>query len=84
MGWKSTMDITREDCLREIKARLDSATDAALETALDDLVNHNGDNDTPPWCKSLYGYNFKIVPGYTTDPDWRSRQYRVPLGDLED
>lgn len=55
MGWKSTMDITRDEAIRLIVDRAYSCTDGELSEALEALGF--GDNTSLPYC----GYNFNVV-----------------------
>jgi len=49
MGWKSTKDITREDCITQIYENLHTATDRQLADILETLI---GDDE---------GANYRIV-----------------------
>jgi hypothetical protein len=60
MGWKTTLDITREDLLREVVRRLAKASDRQLEEVLERLV----DEEVPSRREGLYGFNFRIVEEY--------------------
>lgn len=62
MGWKSTMDITREEAIRLIMNRALSAhslTDHELADMLEFMGY--GDNQELPY----YGYNFYVTDGKT-------------------
>ena len=50
MGWKSTVELTRQQCIDRIEQALSGATDIELEDALEMLV---GNRD---------GFNFLICP----------------------
>jgi hypothetical protein len=53
MGVYSTVDITREDCLQQIRIALEKAPNNTLATVLFDLIGDETLN------------NFSIVPQYT-------------------
>lgn len=55
MGWRSTMNITREDALVEITKRLERTSDKNLAAALLDI------------CGDSCPYNFIIVSDYNQD-----------------
>lgn len=55
MGWKSTIDITREEAITLIKNYILSCDDNKLETILENLGF--GDNSDLPY----FGYNFIIT-----------------------
>lgn len=61
MGTKSTMDITRSDCLAEIQERLQYATNAALASVLYILVEFGAED----YADRLENHNFNIVPDYS-------------------
>ena len=60
MGWKSTIDITREDAMKEILRHLDDVPDEQLGRVLEEVL---GGYD--------HGHNYRIVPRYSGDPDTR-------------
>lgn len=62
MGWKSTMDITRQDAFAAIVENLGRADDRTLEDTLEALVSEDIEN-------GFYGHNFRIVPYYEYDED---------------
>lgn len=68
MGWRSTMDITREDALKEIMGKLLRASDDELEDVLLSLFED-----------SLYNYN--IVSRYEDEDD--EDYYRRYRGSIE-
>lgn len=51
MGWKSSMEITREDAINEIMKRLLSASNEELVDVMDGLFGEKG-------------YNFRIIGYY--------------------
>ena len=53
MGWKTTLYITREDALKELRKAIDLLTDEELADTLESAV---GDRK---------GYNFRIVGEYS-------------------
>jgi hypothetical protein len=55
MGWKSTRDITRQECLAAIVERLNKASNESLADALESLTDADRDDE---W----HCYNFWIVP----------------------
>lgn len=57
MGWKSTIDITRDEAIAEIYVLLEHATNEQLENVLDELSN--GQFDVNHVAK-YYGHNFHI------------------------
>ena len=65
MGWKSTLNITKQDIIIEIMSRIFKATDEQLEEVLEDL--------TPK-----VPYNFTIVPAYDNKSD---RNYHLGILD---
>lgn len=58
MGWKSTLEITREDALSEIMRHILKSDDEQIADILETLV---GDK---------LGYNFTIIHEYDEDRDW--------------
>ena len=62
MGWKSTLKITREDAIREILARVTTASNTQLSSMLDAF------SEDPSFPNPLYGHNFTIVE-YYDEPD---------------
>ncbi len=69
MGWRSTMDITREDCIQEIMRNLFSANDDTLEEVLCNFADQSGNR--------LYGHNFSIVHSYDDSEEgdeWEGRR----------
>lgn len=57
MGWKSTLEITRDEAIAEIYVLLERATNESLENILDELSNDQFDvNNTAKY----YGHNFRI------------------------
>jgi hypothetical protein len=58
MGWKSTMEVHREDALRLVREQLDSLSDAELGNVLDVVFDDSF-------------YNFVVVRQY--DPAWGIR-----------
>ena len=55
MGWKTSMEITREDATAEIQKHLLSASDEELADVLEGLFGNRK------------GYNFRIIGGYVGD-----------------
>ncbi len=68
MGYKSTLAITRDDCLTEIKNRLDGASDDILASVLEELTPN-------------LSYNYCIIPKYDDGIAVIHRYDRTPLGD---
>jgi hypothetical protein len=66
MGWKSTIEITREEAIRLIQKRmnemiLNSMTNRELEYIVEDI----GYGDNPEW--DYFGHNFFVVNELSED-----------------
>ena len=59
MGWKSTLYITREDCLAEILKRVHLASDEALANVLEDIGESDGEASV-----GIVGHNFTVISAY--------------------
>jgi hypothetical protein len=58
MGWKSTIQLTRNQAIEAVMSRLLNATNNELENILTDL--EFGDNTKLPY----FGYNFRVMDEY--------------------
>ena len=58
MGWKSTITVSRQDCIEEIENLLKRADNETLGIILEDLTDGEGPTGEAKW----WGHNF-IVSG---------------------
>lgn len=63
MGWKSTIEVTREEALNAIINKIIKSSNQELEEALMSL--NFGDDINLPW----YGYNFIVSNHFKSDED---------------